>query len=115
MSAYIQLFPRADITSFRILQGPEKEDTNTLLIDQNVDYFHNPNGSSPMKTINSLLTLKLNDQGKIINHTEEWNHKKSFSGEDGFIGMINEQRKKLTAKLVHASVRDESSTDGKEE
>lgn len=35
-----------------------------------------------------------------MRHTEEWNHNRETSKEDGFFGMLNEQRKKITAGLT---------------
>ncbi|KAK7058548.1 hypothetical protein VNI00_002184 [Paramarasmius palmivorus] len=52
------------------------------------------------KTVNSLLTLKLSVGHKVLHHTEEWDHSKSTTSEDGFFGMLNEQRKKITASLT---------------
>ncbi|KIK70618.1 hypothetical protein GYMLUDRAFT_89632 [Collybiopsis luxurians FD-317 M1] len=95
-----KLFPRADITNFRILANPPSMTKNTLLIDQDVAYFRDRNSSSPTKVVNSLLTIHLDDSYKILRHIEEWNHSKSSTSEDGFFGMLNEYRKKATANLV---------------
>ncbi|KAE9409114.1 hypothetical protein BT96DRAFT_807017 [Gymnopus androsaceus JB14] len=99
-----KLFPRADITKFRVLANPPTVAKNTLLIDQDVAYFRDSKSASPTKSINSLLTLQLDDTHKITSHIEEWNHSKSTTGEDGFLGTLNEHRKKMTAKLTDTFV-----------
>ncbi|KAJ3477059.1 hypothetical protein NLI96_g10725 [Meripilus lineatus] len=81
-----KLFPRADIPRFRILENPPSVPTNVILIDQD--------------TVNSLLTLETNDSHQVTRHTEEWNHKHESTKDDGFIGMLNEERKKMTANLT---------------
>jgi hypothetical protein len=53
-----------------------------------------------MQTVNSLLTIETNSEHKIVRHTEEWDHKPSASREDGFFGMLNEERKRITAALT---------------
>lgn len=52
------------------------------------------------QTVNSLLTVETNDQHLVTSHTEEWNHQKETNREDGFFGMLNEQRKKATAGIT---------------
>ncbi|KAI3621972.1 hypothetical protein WG66_015832 [Moniliophthora roreri] len=84
--ALTSLFPRADVTKFRVLTNPPSVAATTLLIDQD--------------TVNSLLTLKLSEGHKILHHTEEWDHSKSTTSEDGCFGMLNEHRKKITASLT---------------
>ncbi|KAH9486243.1 hypothetical protein JR316_0000307 [Psilocybe cubensis] len=99
-----KIFPRADIPKFRILETPPTLPSNTILIDQDVAYYRDAKSTSPTKVVNSLLTLKLDNFNKVISHNEEWNHQKTTTGEDGFLGMINEQRKKLTAGLTDVFV-----------
>jgi len=55
--------------------------------------------------LNSLLTITLDDSNKIQTRTEEWNHHKSASKNDGFLGMLNEERKKITANLTELLVQ----------
>lgn len=55
-------------------------------------------GSS--QTVNSLLTLETNSEHKVVRHTEEWNHHRETTSEDGFLGMLNENRKKITANVT---------------
>lgn len=57
-----------------------------------------------MQVVNSLLTIETNAEHKVTRHTEEWNHKKETTSDDGFLGMLNEQRKKLTASVTGAFV-----------
>lgn len=80
---------------------------NTLLVDQVVEYHFRENGDGT-KTLQSLCTLEVDSAGKVTKHTEEWNHQKTASAEDGgFFGMLNEQRKKLTAAVVDKLVSKE--------
>ncbi|KAI0783298.1 hypothetical protein C8Q75DRAFT_810886 [Abortiporus biennis] len=99
-----KLFPRADIPRFRILENPPAVPKSTILIDQDVSYFRDPNSSSPTKTVNSLLTLETNNSHQITRHTEEWDHKRESTGDDGFLGMLNENRKKFTASVTEMFV-----------
>ncbi|KAI0718935.1 hypothetical protein C8T65DRAFT_569813 [Cerioporus squamosus] len=91
-----KLFPRADIPSFRLLENPPSVPKSKILIDQDVAYYRDPKGE-PTKVVNSLLTLETNDKHQVIRHTEEWDHRRETNREDGFFGMLNEQRKKATA------------------
>ncbi|KAJ3750833.1 hypothetical protein DFH05DRAFT_1385550 [Lentinula detonsa] len=95
-----KLFPRADITEFRVLSNPASLAKNTLLIDQDVAYFRDSQSSSPTKVLNSLLTIHFDDSYKVLRHIEEWDHSKSTTREDGFFGMLNEYRKKFTANVT---------------
>ncbi len=52
------------------------------------------------QTVNSLLTLETNSEHKVVRHTEEWNHHRETTSEDGFLGMLNEHRKKITATVT---------------
>ncbi|KAI0059502.1 hypothetical protein BV25DRAFT_1808891 [Artomyces pyxidatus] len=96
-----KLFPRADITKFRLLETPSQLPKSILLVDQDVAYYRDPKASSPFKTVNSLLTLQLNDAHQITRHTEEWDHKRETLADDGFFGMLNEGRKRITAGLTN--------------
>lgn len=55
------------------------------------------------KTLNSLVTLKM-EGGRIVRHEEEWDHKGNSTGEDGFLGKMNEWRKKVDAQVVEKLV-----------
>lgn len=84
-----QLFPRADIPKFRVLQNPSSLPESTLLIDQvcsasflsmrhqtrldltgprspsqDVAYYRKADASEPTKTVNSLLTIERNSAGE---------------------------------------------------
>ncbi|KAF9567770.1 hypothetical protein CPC08DRAFT_702941, partial [Agrocybe pediades] len=102
--ALAKIFEHADIPKFRLLQNPPTVPSNVLLIDQDVAYYRKGNSSSPTKTVNSLLTVKLDNSSKILSHTEEWDHKKTATSEDGFLGMLNEERKKFTAAVTEMMV-----------
>ena len=39
-----QIFPRADLPSFRVLQNPPSVPKSILLIDQDVAYYRDPKG-----------------------------------------------------------------------
>ncbi|KAI0734409.1 hypothetical protein C8Q72DRAFT_770548 [Fomitopsis betulina] len=102
----VKVFPRADVKSFRLLQNPPSVPKNIILVDQDIAYYRDPNGV-PTKTINSLLTLQTNEQHLLTRHTEEWNHKRETSREDGFFGMLNEHRKRATAGITGMFVSQE--------
>ena len=59
------------------------------------------------QTVNSLLTLQTNEQHLVTRHTEEWDHKRETSREDGFLGMLNEYRKRATAGVTGLFVSQE--------
>ncbi|KAF2091827.1 hypothetical protein K490DRAFT_32170 [Saccharata proteae CBS 121410] len=61
------------------------------------------------KTVNSKITLKRNAQGLITEHIEEWDHEKNKTSEDGFMGKVQEFRKKMDAKLVESTVSSDPS------
>ncbi|KAI1794050.1 hypothetical protein LXA43DRAFT_1121069 [Ganoderma leucocontextum] len=82
-----------------LAQNPPSVPKSTILIDQDVDYYWKPQGS-PIKRINSLLTIETDEQHKVVRHTEEWDHRKETTREDGFFGLLNEYRKKLTADVT---------------
>jgi hypothetical protein len=48
------------------------------------------------QVVNALLTLQLNDANQITRHTEEWDHNRETTADDGFLGMLNEHRKRKT-------------------
>jgi hypothetical protein len=47
------------------------------------------------------LTLQLDDAHQVTRHTEEWDHKRETTADDGFLGMLNEHRKKMTAAVTN--------------
>ncbi|MCJ1275987.1 hypothetical protein MMC21_003792 [Puttea exsequens] len=56
------------------------------------------------KTVNSRVTLKLDGEGMVVRHEEEWDHEGNRTGEEGFVGKLMEGRKKVDAKLVQKLV-----------
>ena len=61
------------------------------------------------KTVNSKLTFRLNEDGLIEQHDEEWDHKGNKTEEDGFVGKMMEGRKKAGAKMVEKMVSSDPS------
>jgi hypothetical protein len=74
---------------------------NSILINQDVTYYRSEKPEEkPFKTMNSLLTIIKDNQGQVLTHTEEWNHERvTDSSNAGFLGMLNEGRKKAFAAL----------------
>ena len=56
------------------------------------------------KTVNSKVTFYLDGDGLIEKHDEEWDHQGNKSAGDGFMGKMQEARKKMDAKLVEKAV-----------
>jgi hypothetical protein len=56
------------------------------------------------KTVNSLITLTMDSNGKIHQHDENWDHERNKDSNDGFMGKLQEQRKKFDAKMVEATI-----------
>ncbi|KAL1740668.1 hypothetical protein HDZ31DRAFT_47048 [Schizophyllum fasciatum] len=99
-----KIFPRADIPKFRVLENPESVPKSTILVDQDVSYYRDEKADSPTKTMNSLLTIETDDSHLVTRHYENWNHERTSTSEDGFLGMLNEQRKRITASLTDAVI-----------
>ncbi|KAI4518019.1 hypothetical protein K525DRAFT_363340 [Schizophyllum commune Loenen D] len=99
-----KIFVRADIPKFRVLENPESVPKSTILIDQDVAYYRDDKADSPTKTMNSLLTIETDNSHRVTRHYENWNHERTSTSEDGFLGMLNEQRKRITASLTDAVV-----------
>jgi len=95
-----KLFPRSDIQKLRVLESPTGTPANILLIDLDVAYFRDAQTASPFKVINLLVTLQLDDANQVTRHTEEWDHKRETTADDGFWGVLNERRKRVTAALT---------------
>ncbi|KAL8291773.1 hypothetical protein RQP46_002031 [Phenoliferia psychrophenolica] len=93
-----KIFDKATIDRLVVLQTPSALPNSTILVDQDVTYYRK--ADTPTKTVNSLLTLERDAQGKITRHTEEWDHKRETDRTDGFFGYLNESRKSLTAKVT---------------
>ncbi|KAL8728684.1 MAG: hypothetical protein Q9166_005248 [cf. Caloplaca sp. 2 TL-2023] len=61
------------------------------------------------KTVNSKVTLWMNEEGLIEKHDEEWDHEANKSGEDGFMGKVQQARKMVDAKVVEKTVSSDPS------
>ncbi|GAA95171.1 uncharacterized protein L969DRAFT_19355 [Mixia osmundae IAM 14324] len=96
-----KLFPKSVADKHNVLENPPTVAKHTILIDQDITYYRDPNGE-PTKTMNSLLTIERNPDGKITKHTEEWNHQHEPSSQDGFFGMLSQYRKKATVAATGA-------------
>lgn len=97
------LFPRSTIDKFNVLEQPSHSTLSpkSILVDQDVTYYHDKDPSAkPFKTMNSLLTIERDNDGKVLKHVEEWEHNPvTDSSNAGFLGMLNEGRKKAFAAL----------------
>lgn len=98
------LFPRSTIDKFNVLEQPASstlDRSRSMLVDQDVTYYRDKDPSAkPFKTMNSLLTIERDNSGKILKHVEEWDHNRvTDSANAGFLGMLNEGRKKAFAAL----------------
>ena len=61
------------------------------------------------KTVNSKVSLNMNEHGLIEEHLEEWDHEGNKTEADGFMGKMQQARKKMDAKLVEATVSSDPS------
>lgn len=94
-----KLFASSTTQKCDVLDG----ERNAIQLDLTQHYvFKSPVGH-PEKTLNSLITLKMED-GKIVHHEEQWDHEKNTTSDDGFLGTLQEFRKTITAKIIHAAV-----------
>ncbi|KAH9826018.1 glycoside hydrolase family 76 protein [Teratosphaeria destructans] len=59
---------------------------------------------TPEKTLESKVSLAVDGEGLVRYHEEEWDHQPNKTGEDGFMGKLQEWRKKADAKMVEAGV-----------
>ncbi|EFI28690.1 hypothetical protein CC1G_13716 [Coprinopsis cinerea okayama7 len=99
----------AEISNFRVLDNPSSVPSTIILIDQDVTYHENGTGDvrkSSSKTINSLLVFKVDGRtNQVTMHCEDWNHRKSSTGEDGISDWMKEQRKGSKAAETSSAVR----------
>lgn len=102
-----KLFAKSTVDRMVVLENPASLPATTTLIDQDVTYYMKPD--KPTKTINSLVTLERDEQGKVLWHQEEWGHRRETDKNDGFFGMLNEGRKTLSARLTGAFVPTDAS------
>jgi len=95
----VALFPKAEVKKFNLLENPKTLSSNILLIDQVVDYYRSKEADAQVtKQLNSLLTITKGNDGKVIKLVEEWEHSQLKNQENsGFLGMLNEGRKKAFA------------------
>ncbi|GIZ47663.1 hypothetical protein CKM354_001074800 [Cercospora kikuchii] len=83
--------------------GPESGGS-VIVLDLTQHYVFKGD-KTPEKTLNSKVTLLLDKDGFIRHHEEEWDHEPNKTGEhSGFMGKLQEWRKKVDAKLVEAGV-----------
>lgn len=93
-----KLFSESITQKCDVLDGP----SDSIILNLTQHYVFR-GSKTPEKTVNSKVTLKMKD-GLIEHHEEEWDHKPNRTGTDGFVGKIQEIRKKADAKLVDMTV-----------
>jgi len=108
-----KMFSSSTIDKFQLLQSPPTLPTppgpdQFTVINQDVTYYRD---GSKLKTLNSLITLERDPTGKVVRHTEEWSHDKVTDKSDGFIGHLNEWRKKVAAEVIAKLVPEEPPKD----
>jgi hypothetical protein len=100
-----KIFERSDTQKCEVLDSSHAKDQHTNSIVLNLTQHYVFKGSkTPEKTLNSKVTLQLDGEGMIKHHEEEWDHKPNATGDDGFMGKMQEWRKKAGAKMVEAGV-----------
>lgn len=95
-----KIFERSDTQKCEVIDDGTP---NTIALNL-TQYYVFKGGKTPEKEVNSKVTLKLDEEGMIKNHDEEWDHQKNQTGDDGFAGKLQELRKKADAKIVEAGV-----------
>ena len=90
-----------------------------ILMDLTQRYVFKVGGAE--KTVRSLVTLQRDSEGKITLHEEEWDHEPNKVrplqrivlmgeySEDGFLGKIQEARKRVGATLIDKLVSSDPS------
>jgi len=96
-----KLFERSDTQKLEVLD--DQQQPNSIVLNLTQHYVFK-GSSTPEKTLNSKITLKMDSNGMIEHHEEEWDHKPNKTGEDGFMGKIQEWRKVASAKMVEMGV-----------
>ena len=96
-----KLFSRSDTQTCDVLDDPKEPHSLVLNLTQHYVF---KGDKTPEKTVNSKVTLKLDSHGMIEHHEEEWDHQPNKDGNDGFMGKIQEWRKKADAKMVEVGV-----------
>lgn len=98
-----ELLPSSQGTSQSAATSTHAGEGGNIVLDLTQHYVFKGD-KTPEKTLNSKVTLRLDEKGMIQHHEEEWDHQPNKTGEDGFMGKIQEWRKKADAKLVEAGV-----------
>ncbi|KAK0880016.1 hypothetical protein LTR87_006228 [Friedmanniomyces endolithicus] len=96
-----KLFERSDTQKLEVLD--DQQQPNAIVLNLTQHYVFK-GSSTPEKTLNSKITLKMDSNGRIEHHEEEWDHKPNKTGEDGFMGKIQQWRKEASAKMVEMGV-----------
>ncbi|KAK0882055.1 hypothetical protein LTR87_004224 [Friedmanniomyces endolithicus] len=96
-----KLFERSDTQKLEVLD--DQKQPNAIVLNLTQHYVFK-GSSTPEKTLNSKITLKMDSNGMIEHHEEEWDHKPNKTGEDGFMGKIQQWRKEASAKMVEMGV-----------
>jgi len=96
-----KLFERSDTQKCEVLEDAKAANSIVLNLTQHYVF---KGSKTPEKTVNSKVTLKMDGQGMIEHHEEEWDHQPNKTGDDGFMGKIQEFRKKADAKMVDMTV-----------
>lgn len=65
-----KIFGKATIDKHNLLTNPPSLPSSTLLVDQDVTYYRDAS-KSPTKTMNSLLTVERDSNGKVVRLQEE--------------------------------------------
>ena len=94
-----KLFAKSDTQKCEVLQSDDKAITLNL-----TQHYVFKGEKTPEKTLNSKVTLSLDGEGMIKHHEEEWDHQPNATAEDGFMGRLQQWRKKADAKMVEAGV-----------
>ena len=98
------------MADWKILSN-EAVNESDILMDLTQRYVFKVGGAE--KTVRSLVTLQRDSEGKITLHEEEWDHEPNKVpppiqrkradweySEDGFLGKIQEARKRVGATLI---------------
>lgn len=86
----------------KVLSNEGGANDKHILVDLTQHYIFKVGGAE--KTVRSLVTLQRGENGLIILHEEEWDHEPNKYSEDGFLGKIQEARKRMGASLIDKMV-----------
>jgi hypothetical protein len=90
------------IVEMKVLSNEGGADEKHILVDLTQQYVFKVGGAE--KTVRSLVTLQRGEGGLITLHEEEWDHEPNKYSEDGFLGKIQEARKRMGATLIDKMV-----------